>query len=126
MPPKVVLAAIAHDHLGNYHGFVTFVDEEKMVLEAKVQAIWWGLCLAKQLKLEFMIVESNSLFAVSTLNGVLEQCPWAFRHIIVDCKALISEFKNWTIAHAMRATNLCAHRLAQQWLCELSSLCVGI
>lgn len=38
-----------------------------------------GLCLAKQLKFEYVIVESDSLSVVFALNDVLDQCPWKIR-----------------------------------------------
>lgn len=42
MIPKVELAAMAYDHLGHYHGSVSFVDDSKSVFKVEFHAIWWG------------------------------------------------------------------------------------
>lgn len=69
------VAALAQDHNGNKKGSVSSLDDGKLVLEAKIQTIWWGLCLAKELNCVKVFVKSDFLLVVNIMNCGKELWP---------------------------------------------------
>ena len=70
------------------------------------------LVLAKKLKLEKIIVESDNLTVVNSINGIWK-CPWDIEIIISYILLLMTDFRTIQVSHIFREANVVADCLAK-------------
>lgn len=80
------------------------------VVAAEIIAIHWGLMLAKDLKLEKIVVQSDAKAVVDIVN--LNQYN-ALLEPIIDIRFLLSSFNFLSLSFLKRACNMDAHNLAR-------------
>lgn len=79
-------AAVASDKQERWLGFAYKQGRWRPPLEAEMEAVLLGLKLVKQVKMNHLIILSDSLQEVKVLNGNFISYPWQLRNVFLDCK----------------------------------------
>ena len=80
-------------------------------LETKFIALQEGVLLARELKLSHVIIESDSLIAIQSLQAL--NIEGGVGHLCQGILNLIDSFRSWIFKHLKRDYNKVAHDLAQ-------------
>ena len=81
------------------------------ITRAEIYAIYYGLLFAWERNFRRVIIESDSLHAVTKINGDLNSSDLLFQ-VIYACKELLSRGWDCKLVHTYRETNMCADFLA--------------
>lgn len=76
----------------------------------------FGLQLVKQVHTSKVILLSNSLQTIKTLQDCFISCPWYLRNLFLDCMQMMRSFESVDIMHVFRNLNSQAHNMAQKGL----------
>ena len=87
-----------------------FLQGQFSVSKVEALAMESGILLAQGMKLSRIIVESDALSVVSSVNGAFIE--GSIGHLIQGILALLSSFTNWKVNHVNRDYNRVAHELA--------------
>ena len=80
-------------------------------LETKFIALQEGVLLTRELKLSHVIIESDSLIAIQSLQAL--NIEGGVGHLCQGILNLIDSFRSWIFKHLKRDYNKVAHDLAQ-------------
>ena len=80
-------------------------------LETEFIALQEGVLLARELKLSHVIIESDSLIAIQSLQAL--NIEGGVGHLCQGILNLIDSFRSWIFKHLKRDYNKVAHDLAQ-------------
>ena len=89
---------------------VKFLQGQFSVSEVEALAMESGILLAQGMKLSRIIVESDALSVVSSVNGAFIE--GSIGHLIQGTLALLSSFTSWKVNHVNLDYNRFAHELA--------------
>ena len=78
---------------------------------AELWALRDGLLLAKEMRIQQLIIELDVLSVVILMNNEFENLLMEL--LLTDCKNLLKEFPNKHMIHAFREANQCANALAK-------------
>ena len=99
------------DHDGVWlKGFARGPDYTNSAL-AELWALRDGLLLAKEMRIQQLIIELDVLSVVILMNNEFENL--LMEPLLTDCKNLLKEFPNKHMIHAFREANQCANALAK-------------
>ncbi|XP_039170654.1 uncharacterized protein LOC120294564 [Eucalyptus grandis] len=103
------IASIARDHSGSLIGGFTHSVSTSSALETEIQALVFTLkdLLQQNLTASHLVVESNSLILVETLNRCCLP-PWECRALFAECIVLLQSFCNLSVQHCCREANALA------------------
>ena len=87
--------------------------------ETEVLAIEAGILLAKEMDLNQIIIESDSLSSVQRILS--KDCSGGFGHIVNGIISFLDGFMSWRIRHLKRDFNRVAHELARFAHCNNAS-----
>ena len=87
--------------------------------ETEVLAIEAGILLAKEMDLNQIIIESDSLSSVQRILS--KDCSGGFGHIVNGIISFLDGFLSWRIRHLKRDFNRVAHELARFAHCNNAS-----
>ena len=82
-----------------------------MSLETEFIALQEGILLARELKLSHVIIESDSLIAIQSLEAL--NIEGGVGHLCQGILNLMDSFRSWIFKHLKRDYNKVAHDLAQ-------------
>ncbi|XP_057452225.1 uncharacterized protein LOC130744048 [Lotus japonicus] len=87
------------------------IEEQRMdPLLAEAMALRWCLMTAKELGMDSVIFESDSLSVINAMRT--DSTAWTIQTVIQDCKALARSFPSISFSHVRRKANSPAHILA--------------
>ncbi|XP_058784919.1 putative disease resistance RPP13-like protein 1 [Vicia villosa] len=83
---------------------------------AEILAIRWSLQLAKELKLNCLIIQSDALTAVDCINGIVEDA--VLEPIAADCRFFLSSFSCASVMFIRRTDNVDAHNQFNKYIVD--------
>ena len=99
------------DHDGVWlKGFARGIGYTNSIL-AELWALRDGLLLAKEMRIQQLLIELDALSVVILMNNESENL--LMEPLLVDCRNLLKEFPNKRVIHAFREANQCADALAK-------------
>ena len=91
-------------------GFARGIGYTNSIL-AELWALRDGLLLAKEMRIQQLIIELDALSVVILMNNEFENL--LMEPLLTDCRNLLKEFSNKRVIHAFRKANQCADALAK-------------
>ena len=91
-------------------GLCRLLNGNFSVLEMEMLAVEAGVLLAKELGLQQIIIESDSLLAVQSISA--KEVSGETGHIVKGILSIMDCFSSWQIRHVKRDSNRLAHELA--------------
>ena len=105
-------------------GLCRLLNGNFSVLEMEMLAVEAGVLLAKELGLQQIIIESDSLLAVQSISA--NEVSGETGHIVQGILSIMDCFSSWQIRHVKRDSNRLAHELALYAKCkEMSQVWEG-
>ncbi|KAK9991626.1 hypothetical protein SO802_026611 [Lithocarpus litseifolius] len=110
-PERAGGGGLIRDHDGNWlKGYARGIGYTNSAL-AELWALRDGLMLAKEMRIQQLIIELDALSVVILMNNEIENL--LMEPLLTDCRNLLKEFPNKRVIHAYREANQCADALAK-------------
>ncbi|XP_077242385.1 uncharacterized protein LOC143882882 [Tasmannia lanceolata] len=103
---------ILRDSRGLVHGAFSKNMENEEIQELEKQAIYQGILLAMEMKVENLWIETDSLYAVNVIKGA-HNSPWKKKATFANIKKNLRSFKTRKISHTWREANAVADFLSK-------------
>ncbi|XP_057444470.1 uncharacterized protein LOC130736688 [Lotus japonicus] len=102
---------VARSHSGTMLVAGTHEEDQRMdPLVAEALALRWCMLQARELGMDSVIFESDSLSVIRAMKT--DSSAWTIQNIIQDCHALAKDFNYISFSHVKRNANSPTHMLA--------------